>query len=161
MQSADSQKASESGADSDRYKLTTTTMAGVSVDFSVLPATPESGNSETIRVSLRLPSGISAHRLSDRFYQVLAECALMHAAKNLDYGRLDDPFANVRASEHFGVPGWIGAIMRGHDKMIRIQSHCLNGSLANESLEDALRDLAVYAIIALVLREQHLSELSG
>ena len=157
MRSAGNQNESSSGGKRDPSKLTTSTVNTGSAAFSVLPATPESGNSETVQISLRLPPGISAHPSSLRFYQLLSELAALHARKQADYGRGDDPFANVRASEHFGVPGWIGAIMRGHDKMIRIQSHCLNGSLANESLEDALRDLAVYAVIALVLREQQLT----
>jgi hypothetical protein len=39
--------------------------------------------------------------------------------------------------------------------MHRIQSFLQNGSLANESVEDSLKDLAAYALIALVLfREQ-------
>ena len=65
-----------------------------------------------------------------------------------------DPFANVRASEAFGIPGWVGAALRGNDKMKRIQAFALKGALANESLEDSLRDLAVYVIIALVLLEE-------
>jgi len=155
--SADNQRGSSFEGASDHSKSTTATVTTESVGFSVLPATPESGNSETVQISLRLPPNTSAHPSSLRFYRLLGELAALHARKQRDYGRGDDPFANVRASEHFGVPGWIGAIMRGHDKMVRIQSHCLNGSLANESLEDSLRDLAVYAIIALVLREQQLA----
>jgi hypothetical protein len=155
--SAENPNAPSSGGASGPSRSTTPTVNTGSAGFSVLPATPESGNSETVQISLRLPPNTSAHPSSLRFYQLLGELAALHAKKQRDYGRGDDPFANVRASEHFGVPGWIGAIMRGHDKMIRIQSHCLNGSLANESLEDALRDLAVYAIIALVLREQQLA----
>lgn len=96
-----------------------------------------------------------AHPLSRRFYGVLAEAARLHDKKQRDYGSDADPFANVRASEDFGIPGWLGCIIRGNDKVRRIQSFATRGELANESIEDALIDLLVYAGIALVLyREQ-------
>ena len=97
---------------------------------------------------------VTPHPLSQRFYDILKECAALHAKKQQDYGRPTDPFANVRASEAFGIPGWIGAIMRGHDKMIRLQKAAMDGKLANESVDDSLRDLLVYAGIALVLWEE-------
>jgi len=45
-------------------------------------------------------------------------------------------------------------MIRLNDKVRRLQSLVLKNKLANESAEDSLRDIAVYAIIALVLREQ-------
>ena len=86
-----------------------------------------------------------------RFHAVLAEMGYLHARKGADYGRGKDVFANIRASEDFGVPPWVGAMVRANDKVQRIKSYCLNGSLANEGLEDSLIDLACYAIIALIL----------
>jgi hypothetical protein len=89
------------------------------------------------------------------FDQVLAELKAMHDKKQTDYGRTSDPFANVRASEDFGIAGWIGAMTRANDKMRRLQKFAAEGNLANESVEDSLIDLAVYAIIGLILfREQ-------
>ena len=89
------------------------------------------------------------------FDQVLAELKAMHDRKQTDYGRTSDPFANVRASEDFGIAGWIGAMTRANDKMRRLQKFAAEGNLANESVEDSLIDLAVYAIIGLILfREQ-------
>ena len=75
----------------------------------------------------------------------------MHNKKQLDYGRTGDPFANVRASADFGIPGWVGCMVRANDKMRRIQKAASGGELANESVEDSLLDLAVYSIIGLVL----------
>lgn len=86
-----------------------------------------------------------------RFHRVLADIGDLHALKAADYGTGADPFANIRASVAFGVPAWVGAILRGNDKMTRIQSFITNGKLANEAVEDSLLDLASYAIIALVL----------
>jgi hypothetical protein len=49
----------------------------------------------------------------------------------------------------------VGCMVRANDKMKRLQTFAIKGSLANESVEDSLLDLAVYAIIGLQLfREQ-------
>lgn len=82
---------------------------------------------------------------------MLREMGELHDRKQADYGREHDPFANVRASLDFGVPGWIGCMVRANDKMRRIQTFAQRGSLANESVEDSLLDLAVYSVIGLVL----------
>ena len=97
-----------------------------------------------------------AHSSSVAFYTVLAEAARLHDKKQRDYGSDTDPFANVRASEDFGIPAWLGCIIRGNDKVRRIQSFATRGELANESIEDALIDLLVYAGIALVLYRESL-----
>ena len=94
------------------------------------------------------------HPSSARFHEILAELGALHDRKQADYGRGDDPFANVRASADWGVPGWVGAMVRATDKVRRLQALVANGRLENEAAEDSLRDLAVYAIIALVLYEQ-------
>lgn len=101
------------------------------------------------------------HPASARFLEILGELGSLHERKQRDYGRADDPFANVRAGSAFGVPAWIGCMIRAHDKIVRIQAAARNTlehgapELANEALEDSLRDLAVYAVIGLVLLEGH------
>jgi len=94
------------------------------------------------------------HPSSARFHELLNELGALHDRKQADYGRDDDPFANVRGSEEWGITAWIGAMVRAQDKVRRLQSLVRNGELRNESAEDSLRDLAVYAIIALVLYEE-------
>ena len=94
------------------------------------------------------------------FERVIDEITDLHDRKQADYGRVDqgDPFANVRASEDFGIDGWVGAIVRAYDKMRRLQKASRQGidSLKNESVEDSLMDMAVYSIIALCLfREKY------
>jgi len=91
------------------------------------------------------------------FTAILDEIADLHNKKQQDYGRVKDPYANVRASEDFGIPGWVGTIIRANDKMRRLQKFAQTGELANESVEDSLIDLAVYAIIALDLYRQETS----
>jgi hypothetical protein len=91
--------------------------------------------------------------------KVLLEVKEMHDKKQADYGRENDPFANVRSSTEWGVAAWVGALIRGTDKIKRLQKAARGGKLRNESIEDSLIDLIVYAIIALILwREEHDSE---
>ena len=98
---------------------------------------------------------LSRHPSSQAFHDLCDAMKAMHDKKQQDYGRADDPFANVRASEDFGMPGWVGTMVRANDKMRRIQKAAQGGTLSNEGVEDSLMDLAVYSIIALVLfREQ-------
>lgn len=100
------------------------------------------------------------HPASLAFHRVLREMAETHDRKQADYGRVDDPFANVRASADFGIPGWVGCMVRANDKMARIKTAAMqvvaggDTTLANESLEDSLLDLANYAVIGLVLLRQ-------
>lgn len=89
-----------------------------------------------------------------RFHQLLDQIGELHDRKQQDYGKPSDPFANVRASEEWGMPGWVGAMVRATDKVRRLQSYARNGELVNEGVEDAFMDLAVYALIALVLWEE-------
>jgi hypothetical protein len=85
------------------------------------------------------------------FAEILAELQALHDKKNQDYGRPEDHYANVRASQGWGVAPWIGALIRAGDKITRLQTYAQRGVLMNESVEDSLRDLAVYACIALAL----------
>lgn len=86
-----------------------------------------------------------------RFHAMLKELGDLHDKKQQDYGSDEDPFANIRSSEEWGVDGWAGALMRANDKMHRLQRFVAKGELANESALDSMRDIAVYAIIAAIL----------
>lgn len=96
-------------------------------------------------------SNLTCQNGDPRFHALLKEIGQLHDAKQQDYGRVLDPFANVRASEDFGIPGWKGCMIRANDKMRRIQKFAQSGTLRNEGVEDSLMDLAVYSLIALVL----------
>ncbi len=86
-----------------------------------------------------------------RFHAILDEMRALHDRKAADYGLGEDPLANVRASKEFGVPAWVGCMIRANDKVIRIKSMATKGTLKNESVEDSLIDLAAYAILGLIL----------
>ena len=91
---------------------------------------------------------------SVRFHELLKEIGDLHDSKQADYGRPTDPFANVRASVDFGIPGWVGALVRANDKMRRLQTHAQGNTLKHESAKDSFLDLAVYALIGLCLYEE-------
>ena len=94
------------------------------------------------------------HPSSERFHEVLRVIGETHDLKSKDYGRTDDPFANVRGSTEWGMPAWMGAMIRATDKLRRLQTYALKGELANESVRDAFIDLACYSAIGLVLFEE-------
>lgn len=95
-----------------------------------------------------------------RFHRVLAEVGRLHDSKQADYGSEEstytkhDPFANVRGSSEWGVPPWVGAMIRANDKVRRLQKLARTGALTNESARDSFLDLATYALIGLVLWEE-------
>jgi len=97
---------------------------------------------------------VIAHPNSARFHAILKELGELHDKKQADYGRGDDPFANVRATEEWGQPAWVGAMIRLHDKVRRLQKVAQGGKLANESAWDSFLDIAVYSVIAAVLYEE-------
>lgn len=86
-----------------------------------------------------------------RYLQLLDDLRALHIKKAADYGTGEDPMANLRASEAFGIPAWVGAVVRCNDKMRRVMSFVKNGQLANEGIEDSLLDGAAYFLLALVL----------
>jgi hypothetical protein len=99
-----------------------------------------------------LASGRSSNdRTTTNFSDIIVELQSMHDGKSQDYGRETDPYANVRASENFGIAPWVGTMIRANDKMRRLQAAARGSTLSDEGIEDSLLDLAVYVIIALDL----------
>ena len=85
------------------------------------------------------------------FEAALHEVLEMHRRKGADYGTNEDCFANVSASQSWGIPPWVGAMVRANDKVVRLQSYSKGSTLQNEGVEDSLLDIATYALIALCL----------
>ena len=94
------------------------------------------------------------HGGDPRFLEKLEQIAELHSRKQHVYGVDEDPFANIRASQDFGVEPWVGAIIRLNDKVTRIKSFLKKGELKNEPLVDAFQDVAVYALISWILYEE-------
>ena len=134
---------------------TSTTITGQDQygDFSVAAVIQGSENSKTASLSFNLPRGTSD--IGDpRILKLMVQSVRVHAAKQTDYGSEGDPFANIRASEDWGIPAWVGALVRLNDKVHRLKEFAKKGSLANESAKDSMLDIAVYALISYVLYEE-------
>jgi hypothetical protein len=90
------------------------------------------------------------------FQKLLEEIRILHDKKEKDYGSLEDPLHNVRVAAEFGVEPWVGTMIRLSDKVQRTKTLARRGTLENEGAEDAFKDIAVYALLALYLyRESH------
>ncbi|KKN61526.1 hypothetical protein LCGC14_0521140 [marine sediment metagenome] len=88
------------------------------------------------------------------FYQLLDEIADLHDRKNHDYAG-DDPLSNLKLCEEFGIPAWKGVIVRLTDKWSRItQLITKEAQVKDESIEDTLKDSAVYSLLAIVLKRE-------
>lgn len=85
------------------------------------------------------------------YLKLLDDMRELHLKKAADYGTDKDPLANLRASAEFGVPPWRAAVIRFGDKVSRLKTFCQKGTLANEGVEDTLKDAAAYALLALTL----------
>lgn len=92
-------------------------------------------------------------RGSAEFYKVLKEMADLHAKKNNDYARKDDPLSNLRACERMGIPAWMGVLIRMTDKMSRLEQIASGNEIEiqDETIEDTLKDIANYSALAVVL----------
>ena len=95
--------------------------------------------------------------LSRRYYEILEEMIAIHDSKRHDYADSEDIFLNFRTSEMMGVPAWKGVCIRLGDKFSRIMGFAKKERLEvkDESIKDTLIDMANYAIIALILYEDH------
>ena len=90
-----------------------------------------------------------------RFYELLEHMADLHSRKNYNYAKEGDPLSNLRVSESFGVPAWIGTLIRMSDKFSRLQELAKGKQdLVGEAITDTLLDTAVYAVLAIVLLEE-------
>ena len=87
--------------------------------------------------------------MNPSFNVILQEVQEMHDKKSRDYGRPENPYYNIRQSLSFGIPSWIGAVLRANDKMGRLQLAAQGSKLTNEGVEDSLLDMITYLTIAL------------
>lgn len=89
-----------------------------------------------------------------RFFAILKEMWELHCKKGNDYGSNEDFLANLRSSEAFGIPAWVGALVRCNDKMIRLENLAKGNELENENAIDSFNDGACYFILARILFEE-------
>jgi len=89
-----------------------------------------------------------------RFYELIDEICELHEKKNSDYAKDDNPLSNFKRAASLGVEPWRGVLVRMSDKWSRIEELSKGKTPQNESLRDSLIDLAVYALIDIVLLEE-------
>lgn len=89
-----------------------------------------------------------------RVLEVFDELKELHAKKSADYGQ-ESGLGNLEfVQSQFGIKPSLGVFIRMSDKWSRLCTFVRRGELQNESVADTLRDLAVYAVLALVLLEE-------
>ena len=94
---------------------------------------------------------------SPEYLRLLETMADLHRRKNAGYaGGKADPWDNFRECEDFGVPAFVGVLVRLSDKWKRIKSLQRNpaNDQVGESKRDTLMDLAAYALIAVCLLDE-------
>jgi len=98
---------------------------------------------------------------SPEFHKIIDNVVALHNKKSMDYGKGDDPFYNLRASQRYGIPAWVSCMIRSDDKSHRIQKAYTDGadSLVNESVVDSFEDKIIYDVLALILYKESVGDL--
>lgn len=88
--------------------------------------------------------------LDEAFQEVCEEMIKVFIAKHKDYGK-----------DNILDTGELGILFRSNDKLRRLQNLLTAGNNPkNESLDDSWMDIAVYAVIALLVRSGKFKKLS-
>jgi len=86
--------------------------------------------------------------LHNHMRETFANCLSISVAKNADYANSDDPLANFRACQSFGVPLVRGIMVRLSDKMARIGNLLdKEASVVDEKIGDSIDDAINYLAI--------------
>lgn len=94
-------------------------------------------------------------RGSKRFYELLEEIADLHDRKSANYSTDNDPLSNLKMCEEFGIPAYLGTMVRISDKWSRLtQLSKGKPDEVGESVKDTLMDMAVYSLLAIILWEE-------
>jgi len=91
-----------------------------------------------------------------RFWEITEEQKKISLAKNSDYAKEDDKWANFRLCEMQGTSAWQGCTIRLGDKVSRLLSFYRKGTyeVKDESFMDTCVDCANYAEIGILLYEE-------
>ena len=81
----------------------------------------------------------------------------LHMSKTAGYGTEQDAWANFRTSQDWGVPAYIGCLVRMGDKYTRLTNLIKNpqNDQVGESITDTAQDLASYALIFICLYNEY------
>lgn len=91
-----------------------------------------------------------------RFYELLENLADLHDRKNANYAEDNNPLSNFEECEKFGVPAYVGTMVRMSDKWSRL-TQLMKGKKdeVGESVKDTLLDLAVYSLLEIIIYEKY------
>lgn len=99
------------------------------------------------------------------FERALGEMALTARSKRGDYALSDDEFSNFRApADLAGIPAWLMGLLEVQWKLERIKSLRANGKMdnpQNESVEDTIKDAAVFGALAYAMWLEEKAAASG
>ena len=73
----------------------------------------------------------------------------LHCEKAKSYGSNEDPLANLRSGERFGVPASIRCLVEAESAFYRTVNYCNGRNPSWESLENALMDASAFSLLAL------------
>jgi len=101
-------------------------------------------------------------KVHPRYYELLDQMKDIVEKKGSDYdGQTNDSFKNFKSCEDFGVPAFIGVLIRITDKHSRLKqltAKILRGevpAVTDETFKDTLIDMANYCLICSVLFEDY------
>ena len=97
-----------------------------------------------------LPPG-EVRRL-DPFDDVLVEINKLHVDKSLQYGTNEDPYANIRRSEEFGLKPWVYCAVECGNCLKRLENIAKGRNV--EDPINAFNDLATWAILSRLFFEK-------
>ncbi len=92
-----------------------------------------------------------------RFYALLEELADLHNRKNQDYSEPGQALGNLLAATRVGITPFLGVAVRLQDKFSRFENLVRKGgkgAVVDEKIDDTLRDMAVYSLLAIILWEE-------
>jgi len=89
---------------------------------------------------------------SSMFESIVNNMKAIHKAKNHDYAG-ENYLSDLTASNRMGVEAWVNVSLRLQQKMSRLENFVKQRKLEvkDEGIEDTLKDLAVYSVLALIL----------
>jgi len=95
-------------------------------------------------------AAITENVLLDSLKNTFEECYKIAEAKNNDYAKTDNPFANFEQCVHLGISVEQGILVRISDKISRVSNlinPTHNQQVKNESIYDTLNDIINYVAI--------------
>lgn len=97
---------------------------------------------------------IAQDGINPKFVEILREVRDLHDQKSMDYGTSEDPLVSLRTSTGWGIPAWVGCMIRMEDKISRLKAYVRTGKLSNEGARDSFIDIIVYAVAAVQLFDE-------